>query len=42
LQGVNFLNGVFNLADAWLFAGSIIAISYIIVLAVRHYKHNKF
>ncbi len=42
LQGINFLNGTFNFADVWLFAGSIIAISYIIVLAVKHYKHNKF
>lgn len=42
LQGINFLNGVFNFADIWLFTGSIIAISYIILLGVRHYKHNKF
>ncbi|MGL6125454.1 MAG: signal peptidase II [Metamycoplasmataceae bacterium] len=42
LQSVNFFNGVFNFADIWLFVGSVIAISYIILLSIRHYKHNKF
>ncbi|MGL5733058.1 MAG: signal peptidase II [Metamycoplasmataceae bacterium] len=41
-EDLNFIDGVFNFADTWLFCGSIIAISYIIILAVRHYKHNKF
>ncbi|MGL5617635.1 MAG: signal peptidase II [Metamycoplasmataceae bacterium] len=42
LKDLNFVSGVFNFADTWLFCGSIIAITYIIILGVRHYKHNKF
>jgi lipoprotein signal peptidase len=41
LQSFNFVSGVFNFADMWLFVGSIIAVAYIILLGVRHYKHNK-
>ncbi|MGL5205124.1 MAG: signal peptidase II [Metamycoplasmataceae bacterium] len=42
LKDFNFVSGVFNFADTWLFCGSSIAIIYIIILGVRHYKHNKF
>ncbi|MGL5590478.1 MAG: signal peptidase II [Metamycoplasmataceae bacterium] len=41
-RDLNFVSGVFNFADTWLFCGSITAITYIIILGVRHYKHNKF
>ena len=41
LQEYNFLSGTFNFADIWLFTGSITAIIYIIILGVRHYRHNK-
>ncbi|MGL5205678.1 MAG: signal peptidase II [Metamycoplasmataceae bacterium] len=41
-KDLNFVSGVFNFADTWLFCGSVTAITYIIILGVKHYKHNKF
>ncbi|MDK2819733.1 MAG: signal peptidase II [Mycoplasmataceae bacterium] len=42
LRDFNFLNGTFNFADVWLFAGSTISIIYIIIILYKNYQHNKF